>query len=290
MFPFQLLLALATDTLSVNFDAWVPMRMRQAHAAAVGIAVVTHDVGRTEWYHGVENVLTRRRVNGKTAWPIRAFSTASPDVASPHSRIGLVLRPGLTVLGVWTALAWVLLIPVSALLRQTWRLGRWHEVVAILLSLPLAWIFLRRLTGPVMATYFSAIAAAVLLTPATLAAIAWKRSRIIAAAIAIAFGLAAWSARTLAAPLPSSFDGGPPEGATLGQLRAAALRALEADSLQRIGMGFAPDGDRWIVHDRSRGAEALLVLIPARNLGVIVVSNSGETTELLEEIVDSIAR
>jgi hypothetical protein len=55
-------------------------------------------------------------------------------------------------------------------------------------------------------------------------------------------------------------------------------------------MGFTPVGRRWIAHDRSRGAEALLVLLPSRDMGVIVVSNSGEATRLLEEIVDSLSR
>ncbi|HKP29754.1 MAG TPA: hypothetical protein VJU15_10130, partial [Gemmatimonadales bacterium] len=141
-----------------------------------------------------------------------------------------------------------------------------------------------------MATWFTATASALLLFPFALAAIAWKRSRLTAVALVLATGLIAWSARGLAVPLPSNFDGGPPEGATLGQLERAAFRALRADSLQRSGMGFTPDGARWIARDRSRGAEALLVLLPSRDIGVIVVSNSGETTGLLEEIVDSIAR
>jgi hypothetical protein len=201
-----------------------------------------------------------------------------------------VLLPGLIALGVWTALGWVLLIPVSALTRHEWRFGRWHEVLAILLAVPLTWIFLRRLAGPVMATYFTATASAMLLLPSALAAITWRKSRISAIAILIAAGLTAWATRGLAAPLPSNFDGGPSEGASLNQLQQAALHALQADSLERAGMGFTPIGDHWIADDRSRGAEALLVLLPSRGMGVIVVSNSGETTRLLEEIADSLMR
>ena len=288
MFLAQLLLLLAADTLTLDLGAWVPKRMASAHVPAVGVVFVSED-GARQWYHGVQNVLTRTRVGDETSWPVRAFSTSRSEVATPHSRVGLVLKPGLVVLGVWSALGWVVLIAVSALTRNEWRFGRWHEVLAITLAIPLTWVFLRR-AGPVMATYFTASATTMLLVPSALAAISWRKSRMRAIAILLAAGLAGWSTRGLAAPLPSNFDGGPPEGASLGQLQQAALQALHADSLKRTGMGFPPVGRRWIAHDRSRGAEALLVLLPSRDMGVIVVSNSGEATRLLEEIVDSLSR
>ena len=290
MFLAQLLFTLAIDTLASDLDAWVPRRMAEAHAAAIGVAVVSEAGEGWTWQEGVENSLTRTRVDDDTSWPVRAFSFTSSRVATPHSRVGVVIAPGLIVLGVWAALCWVLLIPVSALLHHAWRFGRWHEVLAILLAVPLTWFFLRRFAGPVMATYFTTAASALLLAPAALAAMAWRRSRMTALALVLMSGFAVWSTRGLAVPLPSGFDGAPLEGATLGQLQQAALRALGADSVRRAAMGFVPDGRRWISHDRSRGAEALLVLLPSKEMGVIVVSNSGETTRLLQEIVDSIAR
>jgi len=288
MFLAQLLFVLAADTLTLELDAWVPMRMASTHVPAVGVALVS-EAGAREWFHGVRNILTRTRVGHETSWPVRAFSTSRSEVATPHSRIGVVLKPGLVVLGVWSALAWVVLIAVSALTRHEWRFGRWHEVLAITLAVPLTWIFLRR-AGPVMATYFTASATAMLLVPTALAAISWRKSRIRAVAILLAAGLAAWSIRGLAMPLPSNFDGGSPEGASLGQLQQAALHALHADSLERTRMGFTPVGGHWVAHDRSRGAEALLVLLPSRDMGVIAVSNSGEAARLLEEIVDSLTQ
>jgi hypothetical protein len=288
MFLVPLLFVLAADTLTLELDAWVPKRMASAHVAAVGVALVSEG-GAREWYHGVQNVLTRTPVGRETSWPVRAFGSSRSEVATPHSRVGVVLSPGLVVLGVLSALCWLALIPVSAVTRQEWRFGRWHEVLAIVLAIPFTWIFLRR-GGPVMATYFTATATTMLLVPLALAAISWRKSRIRAIAILLAAGLAAWSIRGLAAPLPSNFDGGPAEGASLGQLQRAALKALHADSLERTELGFTPLGGRWIAHDRSRGAETLLVLLPSRDLGVIAVSNSGETTRLLEEIVDSLTQ
>ena len=288
MFLAQLLFALTADTLAVDLDAWVPRRMGEAHAVAIGVAVVS--AGAWEWHYGVENVLSRTPVGENTAWPVRIFSSSAVSVAVPHSALGLALQPGLISLGVWSALAWILLIPLSGLIRHEWRFGRWHEVLAILLAVPVTWIFLRRIAGPVMATYLAAIAAAQILIPFGLAALAWRKSRFTAMAILVLAAAATWTGRHLPIPLPSNLDGGPPEGATLSDLRNAMARALPADSLDRAGMGFDLENGRWIAHDRSRGAEALLVLLPAREMGVIVVSNTGETTGLLEEIVDSIAR
>lgn len=290
MFPFQLLMALAADTLSVDLDSWVPRRMAAMHAVAVGVTVVSEREPRSEWHHGVSNVLTRTPVADNTAWPVRAFSSTTVSVASPHSQLGVALLPGLIMLGVWAAVGWILLVPVSALFRHEWRFGRWHEILAVLLAVPVTWIFLRRAAGPVMATYFTSLSAAILLVPLGFAASTWRKSRLAAMAMVTIAAILAWNARSLPVPLPSNFDGGPPEGATFGDLERAALRALRADSLERTRMGFTLEGDRWTAHDRSRGAEALLVLLPSREMGVIVVSNTGETTGLLEEIVDSIVR
>ena len=290
MFPVQLLFALAADTATVDLDAWLPRRTATLHVAGIGVAVVSSDGVSWRWHHGVESVLTRTPVGGHTVWPSRSLGRRQPRTASPHATLGAVLSPGLIVMGVWSALCWVLLIPASGLLRKNWRFGRWHEILSLLLAAPVAWLFLDRIAGRVLASYFTVVAGITLLLPFALAALAWRKSRLAAVAVIAVAALLTWKARELIIPLPSRFDAGTAAGATLDELEQTALRALRSDSLERSSLGFALEGGDWIAHDKSRGAETLLVLLPERGMAVVTASNTGETTSLLREVVDSIAR
>jgi hypothetical protein len=194
------------------------------------------------------------------------------------------------VVGVLTGLSWLLLIPLSIVLCRAWRFGRWHEVLAICIAVPVTGLFLRRVSGTVLASYFTAIAAGITLVPVLLAAAAWRRSRLAALVPLLAAGVLASLARDLVVPLPSKVEGNSPIGATLGDLESLAARALDADSITRASLAFRLDGDRWIARDRNRGAEAILVLLPQRKLSVVAVSNTGRSSALLQEVVDSITR
>lgn len=290
MFLAPLFLVLAADTLTVDLDAWVPRRMVEVHVTAVAVAVTSQGEHRRTWSAGVENVFTRKRVSDGTAWPVRGFGSPQSRTASPHARIGAVLPPGLIAVGVLAALSWLLLIPLSVVLRRAWRFGRWHEVLAICIAVPVTWLFLRRVSGTVLASYFTAIATGVTLVPVLLGAAAWRRSRLAALVPLLAAGVLVAVVRDLVVPLPSRIEGNSAIGATLDELESLATRALDADSTTRASLAFRFDGDRWIARDRNRGAEAILVLLPQRDLSVVAVSNTGRSSALLQEIVDSIAR
>ena len=289
MFPVPLLLALAADTVAVDLDSWVPGRMAALHVAAVSVAVVAGDE-HWRWFRGVENVLTRARVSEATIWPARTLGTSQAGAAASHAPLGQVLAPGLIVVGVWSALCWMLLVPVAMMVRKSWRFGRWHEVLALIVAAPIAWLYLRRAAGPVMASYFIGLAGGALLLPIAIAALRWRKSRIGAITIVAAASIIAWQARRLVVPLPSVVDGHAAAGGTLDDLERTAVRALRADSLQRTRLGFAIAGDRWIAHDRSRGAETFFVLLPERETAIVAASNTGGTTGLLRQILDSITR
>lgn len=290
MFPLQLFLLLSLDSLSGPLDRWVPQRMATLHVAALGVSVLSAGKPPTRWTHGVENVLTRTAASPATIWPLRELGTAQSHVASPHARVAVILAPGLIVLGVMSTLSWLLLTLVSTLTRRHWRFGRWHEVMSVVLGAPLAWLYLRHAAGPMLATWFTAIAGTLLVVASALAAVAWRKSRLSALVVLAAVVLLVSLARNLVLPLPAKLDGAGAAGATLGQLETLVITGLAGDSTVRAGLGFEPKSDRWVARDRSRGAEASLILLPTRGMGVIVVSNTGASAVLLDEIVDSVAR
>ena len=290
MFPLQLFLLLSLDSLPVSFDRWVPQRMAALHVAALGVSVLATGKAPARWVHGVENVLTRTGVSPATIWPLRELGTPQSQVASPHARVAVILPPGLIVLGVMSTLSWLLLTLVSTVTRRRWRFGRWHEVLSVILAAPLAWVYLRHAAGPILATWFTAIAGILLAVAFALAAVTLRKSRLSTLVVLAAFVLLVSLARNLALPLPAKLAGASATGATLGQLESLVISGLAGDSTLRAGLGFAPQNDRWVASDRSRGAGASLVLLPARGMGVIVVSNTGEAEVLLNEIVDSVAR
>ena len=281
---FVLLLA---DTSATALDSWVPRRMAQLRIPAVAVAVTAPNHSAWTWSSGVESVLTRRPVTDKTVWPVSAAAADAAHVsASPHASLAAILPPSLIVFSVWGVVLWVLLIPLSLLVRKRWRFGRWHEILAVLLAAPITWIYLRRLGGPVLASWLTATGGATLLIPLFLAALAWGKSRVASLVILAAYVTLVWSARHTVLPIPRF--GASDAGATTTALRDYLASALQSDSLELTRRGFTLDGGRWTRDDSGRGATTLFVLVPASGTGVVAVANAGVSETLLKEIVDSI--
>lgn len=287
MVPALLLVLLLADTTATSLDSWVPQRMAQLRIPAVAVAVVTNGSTNWTWSRGVENVLTRRAVSERTVWPVSETGDLRVT-AAPHARVSAILSPGLTVLAVWSAVAWVLLVPVSLLFRRRWRFGRGHEVLAVLLGAALTWAHLDRLGGNTLASYLTALSAGVVVVPLLVAALAWPKSKPLSLIVVVVASALAWSARNALLPMPAFRS--PDHGATVGGLARLARSALQGDFASRSATDFILEGSRWTRADKSRGAEAFFVLLPQRGSAVVVVSNAGNTGSLLREIVDSVAR
>jgi len=287
MFPAPLLVLLLADTTAASLDSWLPERMAQLRIPAVAVAVITNGSTSWTWSRGVENVLTRRAVSERTVWPGGEAGDLGVT-AAPHARVSAILSPGLIVLAVWSALAWVLLIPVSLLFRKRWRFGRWHEVLAVLLGAGITWAHLNQLGGTVLASYLTALPAGMVVVPLLVAALAWPKSKALSLIVLVSASALAWSARDATLPMPAFRA--PDHGATVEGLAHLARSALQGDLASRSGAGFVLEGTRWTRADKSRGAEALFVLLPQPGSAVVVVSNAGNTGSLLREIVDSVAR
>jgi len=294
MFPLQLLFALTTDSLTIDLASWVPRRMAEHRVPGAAVTVVTPNGPAWTWTYGVENVLTRRPVGPKTRWPLGTgvdgpgAAPLGAGLAASHARLTALLPPGLIILGVFAAVAWVLLIPVSASVRKRWRFGRWHEVLAVVLAAPFAWLYLRRLGGPVLATYFTVMALSCSLLPLLAAALTWPRSRIAATVLLPAAALLAWSARNLVVPMPAAFSGrGAIDLVALGDL---STRALAGDSAAIAGLGLQWEGDRRVARQNGRGSAAIIVIIPERRIGVVAVANAGGSEDLLREVTEAVLR
>lgn len=299
MFPPQLLLALAADTTAANLDAWVPRRMAELNVPGIAVAFASRGKPGWTWTHGVTNVLTRQPVDEGTRWTLGALGSRGdlrtgrprPDdsVASAHAAIAALLPPGLIILGVWAGIAWVALVPVSLLVRKRWRFGRWQEVLALVVAAPVAWIYLRRLGGPVLASYFTTAALAVSLIPFMLAALIWNRSRLMAFAPLAGMLALVWIVRAAVVPMPRSFGQTDPT-MSVAEMHQLALVALNSDSLGRTALGLRPEGSRWVGRDTGRGAGALFMVIPDRNIGVVAASNAGGSAVLLRTVAEAVLR
>jgi hypothetical protein len=294
MFPVPLLLFLGADSLAIDLDSWVPRRMALHRVPGLAVTMVARDAPAWTWTHGVENVLTRRAVGPATRWPLGTRvdrSAAVPPeggLASAHASLAVVLPPGLIILGVLGGIAWVVLVPVSLAARKRWRFGRWHEVVAVLLAAPVAWVYLRRLGGPVLASYFTAMALAGTLLPLLAASLAWTKSRL--GALVLLSGAAGliWSVRALVVPIPAAFGGG---GAMdIAALRELSTRALDGDSTAIASLGLQQENGRWVARQNSRGSTALFVIVPDRRVGVVAVANVGGSEELLRTVAEAVLR
>lgn len=294
LFPLPYLLLIGADTTAANLDAWVPRRMAELHVPGIAVGFVARGTRGWIWTHGVENVLTRRALGPGTRWPLGirveppAMSEREGALASAHASLAAVLPPGLIILGVLAGIAWGILVPVSLAARKRWRFGRWHEVLAVSLAAPLAWLYLRRLGGPVVASYFTAMSVGSVLLPLLAASLAWTKSRL--GALAILAGAAAliWSVRAFVVPIPAASGGG---GATdLATLQELSTRAIDGDSTAIADLELQQEGGRWIARQDSRGSSALFIIMPDRGVGVVAVANAGEAEELLAAVVEAVLR
>lgn len=294
MFPVPLLLCLGADSLAIDLDSWVPRRMAQHRIPGLAVTFMARDAPAWTWTHGVANVLTRRGLGPKTRWPLgirmeaQAPTPHESSLASAHASLAAVLPPGLIILGVLAGIAWLILVPVSLATRKRWRFGRWHEVLAVSFAAPLAWFYLRRLGGPVVASYFIAMSAAAVLLPLLAASIAWTKSR--PGALAILAGTVAliWSVRAFVVPIPAASGG--TAAMDLATLRALSTRALDGDSTAIAALGLRQEGGRWIARQHNRGSSALFIMVPDRGVTVAAVANAGEAEELLGAVVEAALR
>ncbi len=236
-------------------------------------------------------------------------------VAAPHTSLNQLLPPGGIMLGFTSIGAWVLLVPLSWLARRRWRFGRWHEVLAVVVAAPVAWALLARLGGAVMATYFTALTAALALVP-LVAAVAVTRlarrasrgARFLLATLVLAGAAAGvWAARAQPLPLPLWYGR---EGNAAASLRTTmpdlarfvealvapaevdpavagllGRRSVQSDSAEWWGLGIrvtGPEQAPVLSHRGSTpGAQALLVAIPSRRVGLVIAANAGHGDDLV---------
>lgn len=297
MFPVPLLLFVGADSLAIDLDSWLPQRMAAWRVPGIAVTVATRGAPGWTWAHGVENVLTRRAVTSTTRWPVGEWADTAGEsreparhdsIAAPHASLAAILPAGLIILGVLSPVVWLVLVPASWWVRKRWRFGRWHEVLAVLIAAPMAWAYLRRLGGPVLATYFTTMALGALLLPLLAASLAWKRSRLGALALLVGTAALLWSVRAVVVPMPAGFGG---HGAIdQAGLHGLAARALDADSAGRTSLGLHQDGSRWVARRGTRGATALIVVVPERRMSIVVVANGDGSEDVLGEVAEAVAR